>query len=248
LEVFHRLRRGDVYYVTLSIPEGRNIWEVAQIVEQADLPNAKGFLEEAKKPGLIQDIAPEAQSLEGYLFPSTYQFRRNTTARQVCERLTGEFRRQWKTFNTQAQPHQIVTMASLIEKETSIPEERTLVSSVFWNRLREGIRLDCDPTVIYAALLEGKYRGTIYLSDLRRDHPYNTYQRVGLTPGPIANPGLESIRAALNPADTRYLFFVAKGDGTGAHRFAENLADHERNVKEYREAVKSAAAKAASGQ
>lgn len=239
LEVFHRLRQGDVYYVSLSIPEGKNLWEIAQIIEQADLPNATGFLEEARKPGLIQDLSPEAQSLEGYLFPSTYQFRRKTTAREICERLTIEFRRQWQSLGVNSRPHETVTMASLVEKETSIPEERTLVSSVFWNRLREGMRLDCDPTVIYAALLEDRFRGTIYLSDLRREHPYNTYQRTGLPPGPIANPGLASLHAALEPAETRYLFFVAKGDGTGAHRFSETLAGHERNVKAYRDAIQT---------
>ena len=132
-----------------------------------------------------------------------------------------------------------MTLASLVEKETSIADERPVVASVYWNRLREGMRLDCDPTVIYAALLEGMYRGTIYASDLRRDSPYNTYRRVGLPPGPIANPGAASLRAAIHPAQTDYLFFVAKGDGSGAHRFSADLSGHTVNVNHYRKAVKA---------
>lgn len=237
LEVTRRLQRGDVYYVSLSIPEGLNLWELSRLIEASGLEYATGFLEEAQKPGLIQDIAPDALSLEGYLFPSTYQFRRRVTAREICERLTREFRQQWQKLESKRPIHEVVTMASLVEKESSVPAERPLVSSVFWNRLREGIKLDCDPTVIYAALLENRYRGTIYLSDLQREHPYNTYQRRGLPPGPIASPGLESLRAALDPAESTYLFFVAKGDGSGAHRFAETLAAHEVNVRAYRNAV-----------
>ncbi|MDZ7637272.1 MAG: endolytic transglycosylase MltG, partial [Bryobacterales bacterium] len=218
-EVFERLARGDVYYVTLSIPEGANLFEIATLISASDLKNASGFLETARDPGMIRDLAPEAPSLEGYLFPSTYQFRRKASAAEICERLTGEFRAQWKALGGAADVHRLVTLASMVEKETSVPDERPLVASVYWNRVNEGMRLDCDPTVIYAALLEGKYRGTIYLSDLQRDHPFNTYRRAGLPPGPIANPGAASMRAAIHPAQTQYLFFVAKGDGSGGHRF-----------------------------
>lgn len=239
LEVTDRLRRGDVYYVTLKVPEGLNLWELAQLVEDSELKGATNFLNEARNPELIKDLAPDAQSLEGYLFPSTYQFRRRTTAREICERLTNEFRQQWRSLGSPAKVHEVVTMASLVEKETSVAEERPLVASVFWNRLREGIKLDCDPTVIYAALMEGRYRGTIYLSDLQREHPYNTYQRRGLPPGPIASPGLEAMRAAIHPAQSDYLFFVAKGDGSGAHRFSDNLAAHSRAVQAYRDALKT---------
>jgi len=239
LQVFDRLRKGDVYLVSLSIPEGKNIWEIAEIINKSEMVNAKDFLEEAKKPGLIKDIAPQATSLEGYLFPSTYQFRRKATAREISERLTYEFRQQWKKLGVDSRMHEVITMASLIEKETSIAEERPLVSSVFWNRMREGMRLDCDPTVIYAALLEGKYRGTIYLSDLQRESPYNTYTRPGMPPGPIANPGMASIQAALNPATTKYVFFVAKGDGSGAHTFSKDLTGHQRAVRAYRDAIQA---------
>ena len=235
--VFGRLARGDVYYVTLAIPEGANLFEIAALVAAADLPNAGDFLKHAKNPSLIRDLAPSAPSLEGYLFPSTYQFRRKATSAEICERLTGEFRKQWKALGAPENTQRLVTLASLVEKETSIAEERPVVASVYWNRLRAGMRLDCDPTVIYAALLEGKYRGTIYRSDLERDSPYNTYRRTGLPPGPIANPGAAALRAAIHPAETSYLFFVAKGDGSGAHRVSEDLAGHSVNVNHYRKAV-----------
>lgn len=239
LEVFERIRRGDVYYVTLSIPEGANLFEIAETLRNSELRNATDFLERAKDPSLIRDLAPEAPTLEGYLFPSTYQFRRTATATEICQRLTGEFRAQWKALGSPRDVHRLVTVASLVEKETSVPEERALVSSVYWNRIHDGMRLDCDPTVIYAALLEGQYQGTIYRSDLQRDHPYNTYRRAGLPPGPIANPGAASLRAAISPAQTKYLFFVAKGDGSGGHNFSETLAAHERAVRTYRKAVQA---------
>ncbi len=238
-EVVDRLRRGDVYYVTLQVPEGLNLWEMAELVEGSELQQARGFLQEARKPDLIRDLAPRAESLEGYLFPSTYLFSRKATARDICERLTREFRRQWQLLGSKSDIHEMVTLASLVEKESGVPAERPLVASVYVNRLREGIKLDCDPTVIYAARLVGRYRGTIYLSDLQREHPYNTYQRRGLPPGPIANPGLEALRAALKPAQSSYLFFVAKGDGSGAHRFSEDLAAHNRAVQAYRNALKA---------
>ena len=240
--VFARLVRGDVYYVSLVIPEGANLFEIAALVAASDLRNAKDFPKHARDPSLVRDLDPEAPSLEGYLFPSTYQFRRKATAAEICARLTGEFRKQWKALGAPAGAHRLVTLASLVEKETSIAEERPVVASVYGNRLREGMRLDCDPTVIYAALLEGKYRGTIYQSDLQRDSPYNTYRRAGLPPGPIANPGAAALRAAIHPAETGYLFFVAKGDGSGAHRFSENLSGHTANVNNYRKAVKASGA------
>lgn len=239
LDVFGRLRRGDVYHVTLRIPEGMNIFEISDLVAAADLPNARDFLAYARDAGPVQDLAPEARTLEGYLFPSTYQFRRKATAAEIGARLTNEFRKQWKALGGTGDVQRIVTLASLVEKETSVDAERPLVASVYSNRLREGMRLDCDPTVIYAALLEGKYRGTIYRSDLNRIHDYNTYQRTGLPPGPIANPGFAALQAALRPAQTNYLFFVAKGDGSGEHRFSEDLAGHTTNVTRYRDTIKA---------
>ncbi|MCU0229514.1 MAG: endolytic transglycosylase MltG [Bryobacterales bacterium] len=241
-EVVDRMRRGDIYMVTLQAPEGLNLWELAAVVEATGLAPGGDFLTEARKPDLIRDLAPEATSLEGYLFPSTYQFRRTANGREICERMTREFRRQWQAVGGKGDVHAAVTLASLVEKESGVPAERPLVASVYANRLRDGMKLDCDPTVIYAARLEGRYRGTIYQSDLQRDHPYNTYQRRGLPPGPIANPGAASIRAALRPAESSYLFFVAKGDGSGEHRFSTDLAAHNRAVQAYRDAIKTTGA------
>jgi UPF0755 protein len=134
--------------------------------------------------------------------------------------------------------NEIVTLASLIEKETGRPEDRPIVASVYENRLRKGMALDCDPTTIYAALLDQRYRGTIYRSDLDSDNAYNTYRHTGLPPGPIANPGLASLKAALAPAETDYLYFVAKPDGSGGHQFSETKEQHNIAVQQYRRANK----------
>ena len=152
--------------------------------------------------------------------------------------MTNEFRRQWKELGATADPLRTVTLGSLVEKETAVKDERAAVASVFENRLERGIKLDCDPTVAYAALLIGAWRGKIYKSDLNRAHPYNTYKVAGLPPGPIANPGLASLRAALKPVESKYIYFVAKADGTGQHNFAATLADHRKNVEQYRRAIK----------
>jgi UPF0755 protein len=135
--------------------------------------------------------------------------------------------------------HDAVTLASLVEREARLPEERPLVASVFQNRLRVGMRLDCDPTTVYAALLEGRYRGVIHQSDLASENPYNTYRHDGLPPGPIANPGLGSIKAALSPETTAHLYFVAKADGSGGHTFTDSLQKHEAAVAEYHRATKN---------
>jgi UPF0755 protein len=148
------------------------------------------------------------------------------------------FRRQWRqaqgTGGGSLDPLRVVTMASLVEKETAIPQERPLVASVFANRLRLNMALDCDPTTIYAALLEQRYHGTIYRSDLASPNAYNTYQHAGLPPGPIANPGLASLKAAGAPAATDYLYFVAKADGSGSHQFSKTIDEHNHAVKDYR--------------
>jgi UPF0755 protein len=185
---------------------------------------------------MIRDLDPDAPSLEGYLFPNKYRVYRHTTARQICRMMTGEFRERWKVLNSAAKVHSVVTLASMVEREAKRPEERPMVASVFQNRLRIGMKLDCDPTTVYAALLENRYRGTIYKSDLENPSPWNTYQHKGLPPGPIANPGLSSIEAALAPADTSYLYFVAKADGSGGHNFSASLGEHTVNVAKYQRA------------
>jgi UPF0755 protein len=179
-------------------------------------------------------VAPNARTLEGFLFPSTYRVGHFTTAAALCQMMTGQFRKEWKKLMPdQSDATETVTLASLIEKETGIAAERPLVASVFTNRLRLGMTLDCDPTVIYAALLENRYRGVIHRSDLDNKNPYNTYQHAGLPPGPIANPGASSLTAALHPEETEFLYFVAKPGGDG-HVFSSNLAAHDKAVQNYR--------------
>jgi len=179
-------------------------------------------------------LDPRAPTLEGFLFPATYRLTRHTSAKQICREMTDKFRRTWKEIGkTDASVHNTVTLASLIEKETAQPSERPAVASVFRNRLRIGMTLDCDPTTIYASKLEARYRGTIHRSDLESMNLYNTYKHSGLPPGPIANPGEASLRAALAPADTDYLYFVAKPGG-GSHQFSSNISDHNLAVQAYR--------------
>jgi UPF0755 protein len=235
--VFDRIVRGDVFYYELTIPEGSNIFDIAGIVAQLGFLKSADFLRVARDPSLIHDLAPRASTLEGYLFPSTYRLTRPTTAHQLCRMMTDLFRRRWQELKKPPDTppvHDVVTLASLIEKETGVPEERGLVASVYKNRLRLGMRLACDPTTIYAALLEGRYRGVIHQSDLDSTNPYNTYQHAGLPPGAIASPGLASLQAALFSAETEYLYFVARPDGSGGHHFSKTGAEHERAVQEYR--------------
>ena len=241
--IFGRLARGDVRLYELRIPEGSNLFDIAEEVERIGMASKEAFRAAASDPSLIRDIDPDATSLEGYLFPSTYRLTRHTTAAQICRLMTAQFRAVWKRLEPMGvNPREIVTLASLVEKETGVKDERPLVAGVYRNRLELGIKLECDPTTIYAALLDNRYRGKIYRSDLDNQHPYNTYQHNGLPPGPIANPGEASLRAALTPAQTSHLFFVAKPDHSGAHNFSETIHDHSRAVAEYRRAEKKAVA------
>ncbi len=233
-QITDRLRRGDVYLVELRIPEGYNLYDIAAAVEQAGLAKAPAFIAAARNPALIADLAPTAPSLEGFLFPSTYHVSRKTTAESICRLLTDQFRKEWKAAGGGAGALEAVTLASLVEKETGAAEERPIVASVYRNRLRQGMKLDADPTTIYAAMLENLWRGTIYKSDLQRVHPYNTYAVAGLPPGPIANPGRAALAAALRPASSEFLYFVAKGDGSGRHNFSKTYAEHSRAVAAWR--------------
>ena len=235
--VFNRIVRGDVFFYVLTIPEGSNMFDIAGSLNQFDFLHAQDFLRAARDPSLIKDLAPNAPTLEGYLFPSTYRLTRRTTARDLCRMMTDQFRKHWQQLQEEshaASVSQTVTLASLIEKETAIPAERPLIASVFENRLRLGMPLDCDPTTIYAALLDQRYHGTIYKSDLASANAYNTYQHTGLPPGPIANPGAESLQAAIAPTGTEFLYFVAKADGSGGHQFSKTMDEHSRAVQSYR--------------
>jgi len=243
LDVFGRIARGDIYYMELLVPEGFNMFDVSEAVAKLGTMSAGAFLAEARNPSLIKDLDPKASSLEGYLFPNKYRVYRKTTAREICHMMTNEFRARWKSMalpdNSPETVHNAVTLASLVEREARLPQEQNTVASVFQNRLRIGMRLGCDPTTVYAALLDGRYRGTIYQSDLASDNPYNTYKHDGLPPGPIANPGLGAIHAALTPQTTPYLYFVAKADGTGGHTFSESLEQHDAAVAQYHRALKN---------
>ncbi len=236
LDVFDRIARGDIYYVEFTVPEGSNIFDIARALEQQSVMPSEDFLAAAAEPASIADLAPGARTLEGYLFPSTYRLSHSTTAAQLSKMMTQEFRRQWIKLAPHADPQRTVTLASMVEKETAAADERPLVASVFTNRLALNMRLDCDPTTIYAALLDQRYRGKIHRSDLASSNPYNTYQNNGLPPGPIANPGVPALAAALAPAQTKYLYFVAKPEG-GAHNFSESIAQHEKAVVAYRHAT-----------
>jgi UPF0755 protein len=237
LEVYGRIARGDVYYEELVIPEGRNLFDIGAIVEGMGLMPAAQFLTAARDPALIRDLDPAAPTLEGYLFPDTYRVTRHTSAREICRILTQRFRAEWKQLKPSASPHEVVTIASLIEKEAAAPGDRPLIASVFRNRLKIGMKLDCDPSTIYAAMIEGRYRGVIHKSDLASENPYNTYTHAGLPPGPIANPGVASLRAALEPASTDFLYFVARPDGSGQHEFSKDMAGHRAAVERYRRGV-----------
>ena len=241
LQVYAKIRRGEIFYEEFTIPEGSNIFDIAALLKNSDTVNAQAFLKAASDPATVRDLDPQAPSLEGYLFPSTYRVTHKTTARQLCRQMTDEFRKQWKALGGSQQAdktHQIVTLASLVEKEAAARNERPQVASVFLNRLRLSMALQCDPTTVYAALLENRYKGVIHKSDLASASPYNTYAHVGLPPGPIANPGLLSLQAALFPADTNYLYFVAKPGNVGSHNFSSTLAAHEKAVQDYRKSTR----------
>jgi UPF0755 protein len=240
-EVYDRIRRGDVFTISLTIPEGSNIFDIAARVEAAQLGNKEAFEAVAMRNGaLVSDLDPNAVSLEGYLFPDTYEFGRRTTPLQMVTAMVKRFRAAAVSLGLEGNAHRVVTMASLIERETPVEKERPLVASVFENRLAQGMPLETDPSVIYAALLAGRYRGTIFQSDLNFDSPYNTYKNAGLPPGPICNPGLSALKAALHPASTKYLYFVAaSADPSGQSRFAATLEEHQKNVQAYRHSLHS---------
>jgi UPF0755 protein len=237
IEIRDRLARGDIFAHTVVVPEGYNMFDIAKAVEESGLASADDFLKAARsETALIHNLDPQAQTLEGYLFPDTYEFTRTQSMHDVVAMMVKRFQQEAKAIGLQGNVHTIVTMASIVEKESAVPEERAEVASVYYNRLAKRMGLAADPTVVYAALLGGKYRGTIYQSDLHADSPYNTYKYAGLPPGPIANPGTSALRAAMNPAHTDYLFFVAEGNGSARHRFSSTYEQHEKNVLAYRRA------------
>jgi UPF0755 protein len=241
-EVYNRIARGDVYTVAVTVPEGANIFDIASRLEQAGIGTRQSFLDEqARLTNLIEDLDPKATDLEGYLFPDTYRFPRKATPTQIATAMVKRFRTVAAELGLKENVHDVVTTASLVERETALQAERPLVASVFQNRLAKHMPLMTDPSVIYGLELQRYWRGAIHESDLKRDTPYNTYLHGGLPPGPIANPGLQSLRAAMAPAQSNYLYFVAAGaNPQGRSLFATTLEEHTRNVSGYRHAVKKA--------
>jgi UPF0755 protein len=241
--VYDRLRRGDVYYRVVTVPEGYNLFDIAAAVEAAQLAGHDAFLAAAHHDtALIADLDPKAASLEGYLFPDTYRFQRTDTPATMLRTMVKRFRQEANLIGLTGDVHRMVTLASLVEKETPVASDRPMVASVMENRLRLNMPLMTDPTVIYAAMLDNRYRGTIYQSDLARDSAYNTYKHTGLPPGPICSPGAASLKAALHPETTNYLYFVADPSASGHSRFAKTLEEHQHNVAAYRQAQHAAAA------
>jgi UPF0755 protein len=239
-EVYKRMARGDVFTKAVTIPEGANLFEIAARLEQAGFGSQQKFLATAaRQMSLVADLDPGAKSLEGYLFPDTYHFPRKFGPPQICAAMVRRFRAEASQLGLKRNVHQVVTMASLVERETALDTERPLVASVFQNRLAKKMPLMTDPAVIYGLELDGRWRGAIHVSDLKFDTPYNTYLHAGLPPGPVANPGLRSLRAVMEPARTDYLYFVAAGaNPQGRSLFSSTLEEHTRNVAGYRNAVK----------
>jgi len=241
-DVYARIARGDVFTRTVTVPEGASIFEIAARLQQAGLGAPQDFLDAAvNQTGLVADLDPGAKSLEGYLFPDTYRFARKATPAQIAAIMVRRFRAVAEQLGLKGNMHAVVTMASLVERETAVDAERPLVASVFANRLAKNMPLMTDPAVIYGLELEGRWRGAIHQSDLSLNTPYNTYLHTGLPPGPIANPGAKSLRAAMEPAKTDYLYFVAAGaNPQGRSLFSRTLDEQDRNVAGYRHAVKKA--------
>jgi UPF0755 protein len=236
-EVVDKIAKGDVSVRALTFREGLTVREMATVFETAGFGTAADFIAASRNAALIHDLDPEARDLEGYLFPDTYTLPRTTTAAQLTERMVSRFHKaitpelRQQAAERGLSIRELVTLASLVEKETAKPEERPVVAGVYTNRLQIGMGLQCDPTVIYALMLAGRYDGNIRKGDLQIDSPDNTYRYAGLPPGPIAAPGEASLQAAADPADVPYLYFVSRNDGS--HVFSTTLDEHNRAVDEF---------------
>jgi UPF0755 protein len=236
-EVVNKIARGEVYVQPITFREGLTIKQMAELYESRGFGPAASFIQAAKNVELVRNLDPQAHDLEGYLFPDTYSLPRKATADQLIARMVAGFQKALTAeIRDQASARglgirELVTLASIVEKETGNPSERPLVAAVYANRLKIGMGLQCDPTVIYALDRLGRYTGNLTREDLRYDSPYNTYKYAGLPPGPIASPGRASLAAAAAPADVPYVYFVSRNDGS--HAFATTLDEHNRNVQQY---------------
>jgi UPF0755 protein len=246
-EVFWKIAEGRIYVQKVTVREGWTMFDIANELDRVGVVQGDDFLRVARDPTPILDIAPSAHSLEGFLFPSSYEFTRHVTPEQVAGTMVKQFRKVWTSLNpTPDAPLpggldtlKVVTMASLVERETPLPEERPVVAGVFYNRLKRDEPLQCDPTVQYALALKGEMVRNITHADLGASSPYNTYRHPGLPPGPIANPGEIALKAAIDPAQTVFLYFVANDEG--GHFFSRTLAEHNRNVAKYRRLLEESA-------
>ncbi|MDH7500280.1 MAG: endolytic transglycosylase MltG [candidate division NC10 bacterium] len=237
LEVLRKLEKGDIFHHTVTIPEGETMYEIARYLDSLNLADSKRFLQLCHDQEILRRYGIKARNLEGYLFPDTYYLLKGTKEEEIIDRMVKRFfqvftsdHERWARRSGLSR-HQAVTLASLIEAETPSGDERYLVSSVFHRRLKIGMALQCDPTVIYALSGKEGTRRRLTRRDLAFRSPYNTYLHRGLPPGPICNPGAASLRAALAPAHTSYLYFVSKGNGT--HHFSSTLAEHYRAIRKY---------------
>jgi UPF0755 protein len=236
-EVIAKIARGDVFVVTVTFPEGLTIADMSRIFEAHGFGPASAFVDAARDAALVRAFDPAASDLEGYLFPETYALPRRTPASKLVSLMVERFSRVFTPELRSAAAargltvRQAVTLASIVEKETARADERPLVAAVYANRLRIGMPLQCDPTVIYALVKAGSYDGNLHKTDLAFDSPYNTYRYPGLPPGPIASPGKASLEAAVHPADAEFLYFVSRNDGS--HMFARTLDEHNRNVQKF---------------
>lgn len=237
-EVLTVLIRGEIVTYPVTVIEGLSLEDTAQALARAGFGNLETLVATMRDPHRVTDLDPEATDLEGYLFPDTYQFAKGTTEEQVVDAMVNTFRRLFeesvtplRTDTDERSLREIVTLASIVEKEAQLEEEREVIAGVYAHRLRRGMPLQADPTVIFALTLAGSYDGNLRRDDLKFDSPYNTYVYPGLPPGPIASPGLASLQAAASPADVPYLYFVSRNDGS--HAFAETLREHNRNVNEW---------------
>jgi UPF0755 protein len=233
-EILQTLLAGKVIFYRIPVPEGTSLNQIAALLEDRGLAEGSEILRISRDPDFLRETGIEAPSLEGYLFPDTYLFARGLSAQTLLKTMVRRFQAAYDAHLQDRQSacgwslHEVVTLASIVEAETARAEERPLVASVLINRLRRGMPLQSDPTVIYG--IEG-FDGNLRREDLQSQHPYNTYVHRGLPPGPICNPGLESLKAVLYPAETDYLYFVSRNDGT--HLFSTSLGDHRRAVQQY---------------
>ena len=235
--IIDEFEKGQVTLVSLTVPEGLTTSAIAQLWETTGFGTATAFREATELPRLLKQYGLEGKTVEGYLFPNTYKFAKGTTAETAVEMMLSEFKQRWtETFDKEAEnlgltQHEIITLASVIEKEAQSKSERPRIASVFHNRLKQKWRLQADPTVLYAL---GNPKRLLTRADLSVDSPYNTYKHRGLPPGPIANPGIDSIIATLRPEKTDYFYFVAIGKGK--HHFSKTLSEHNRMIRKIRRA------------